>query len=66
MCIVDSCNTHPPIHIYYCMTGRAVWGDIPFEAGRIGQTKEGTIPKPRTECLPVLPDRRNCYNRFIT
>ena len=24
------------IHIYYCMTGRAIWGNIQFEAGSIG------------------------------
>ena len=24
------------INIYYCMTGRAIWGNIQFEAGSIG------------------------------
>ena len=27
--------------------------------------KGGTIPRSRTEYFPVLPDPRNCNNRFI-
>ena len=25
--------------MYYCMTGRAIWGNIPFEIDRIGLTE---------------------------
>ena len=27
------------VYIYYCMTGRAIWGNIQFEAGSIGPTE---------------------------
>ena len=29
-------TTSYTINIYYCMTGRAIWGNIQFEAGSIG------------------------------
>ena len=43
------------------MTGRAIQGDILFEAGHIAPTDT----EAEKECLPVLPDRRNCNNTYI-
>ena len=44
------------INIYYCMTGRAIQGNIQFEGGSIGPPQGGTIHNPRTEYSPVLSD----------
>ena len=35
------------IYIYYCMTGRAIWGNIQLEGGSIGPTegRDNTEPE---------------------
>ena len=35
------------LHIYYCMTGRAIWGNIQLEGGSIGPTegRDNTEPE---------------------
>ena len=48
--------------MYYCMTGRAIQGNIPFKIDRIARPismpKGGTVPRSRTEYFPVLPNPR--------
>ena len=44
--------------MYYCMTGRAIPGNVPFKIDRNGPTvtarpKGGTIPRSRTEYFPT-------------
>ena len=53
------------ITIYYCMTGRAIQRNIPFEIDRIGPTKGRDDTEVENGIFPVLPDPRNCNNRFI-
>ena len=33
---VSDIHVWPIVDIYYCTTGRAIWGNIQFEAGSIG------------------------------
>ena len=50
----------------YCMTRRAIQGNILLEVDNIGPTKGGgTILKPETEYFSALADSRNCINGFI-
>ena len=41
-------------YIYYCMTGREIRGNIPFEIDRKARSKGGTILRSRTLCWPTL------------
>ena len=54
------------IHIYYCMTGRAIQGNIQFEGGSIlARPQGGTIHNLRTEYSPVFPDPKGiCNDRY--
>ena len=36
--ITTYCTLKCALNIYYCMTGRAIWGNIQFEGGSIGPT----------------------------
>ena len=38
---------HNVIHIYYCMSGRVIWGNIQLEGGSIGPTegRDNTEPE---------------------
>ena len=45
------------IHIYYCMTGRAIWGDIQFEIDRISPTEGRDDSKVRMDISPYCPIR---------
>ena len=39
-----ACNCN--INIYYCMNGRAIWGNIQLEGGSIGPTEGRDITEP--------------------
>ena len=46
------------IYIYYCMTGRAIQGNIPFEVDHIGLTKgEGRYRGRERNTYPYCPAR---------
>ena len=46
------------IHIYYCMTGRAIRGDIPFEIDSIGPTEGRDDTEVEYGILPrIVPTR---------
>ena len=47
------------------MTGRAIWGDIPFEIDRIGPTEGKDDTEVENGIFPSLPNPRICKNRFI-
>ena len=48
------------IYIYYCMTGRAIQGNILFEIDRIGLTKGRDNTEVENGLVPM-----NFNNRFI-
>ena len=50
------------IHIYYCMTGRAILGNIPFKIDHVSPTegRDDTEVENR-----ILPDPRNCNNNLL-
>ena len=49
----------------YCMTGRAIRENIPFQIDRISPTIGRDDTEVEMEYFPVLPDPRNCNTRFI-
>ena len=46
------------VHMYYCMTGRAIQGNIPFKIDRIGPTKGRQDTEIKNRIFPILPDPR--------
>ena len=44
------------VHMYYCMTGRAIWRNIQLEGGSIGPSAARDNKNQRAEYFPISPD----------
>ena len=53
------------IHMYYCMTGRAIQGNIPFKIDRISPTEGRDDTEVENGIFPRIARPEDCNNRFI-